>query len=210
MNTQNGIIEREPASKKSFFFKIIVGIVIVAFLLCAIGFGFRYFLSTHTKTTKIGFEDIGELATQVAYCTEINVTTASRDLFGISIPFTQSKYIYSYDITIKAGLDFRDIHWFEDTATKTITVYLPPVHILSCEINPDSFELYLEDESIFRQITMEENNEALAQLKTTAEEDAIANGLLENARENAESILTVFFSNVYNPQEYNIVFTDER
>lgn len=56
---------------------------------------------------------------------------------------------------------------------------------------------------------MEENNEALKSMQQKAEEDAIANGLLENARSNAETILTSFFGNVYDLDEYEIVFKDK-
>ena len=70
----------------------------------------------------------------------------------------------------------------------TIEVRLPEAKILSSEVDQDSLEVYHEDESIFRQISLEENNEAVAKLRETAVNDAIENGLLENTRENAESI----------------------
>ena len=176
-------------------------------VVCAIGFGVKNYIVSDSKTTKIGFEDIGELATQTAYCTEVNVTDASRELFGMKIPFTQSKYIYSYDIEIKAGFDFTEIEW--DVNGSTIEVRLPEAKILSSEVDQDSLEVYHEDESIFRQISLEENNEAVAKLRETAVNDAIENGLLENARENAESILTSFFAEVYDMDEYKIVFIDK-
>ena len=184
-------------------FKIVLIIAVIAALI----FGVTKYFQTQSKTTKIGFEDIGELATQSAYCTEVNVTEAARELFGITIPFTHSKYIYSYDIVIKAGFDFNEIEWSE--SGNTIEVRLPEAKILSSEIDLDSFELYLEDESIFREITMTENNEALKSMRQSAEDDAIANGLLENARSNAETILTGFFGNVYDLDEYEIIFKDK-
>lgn len=183
--------------------KIILIIAVIVILFIGVS---RYFL-TESRTTKLGFEDIGELATQTAYCTEVNVTEAARELFGMTIPFTQSKYIYSYDIQIKAGLDFEEIEW--EVNGSTIEVRLPETKILSSEIDLDSFKVYLEDESIFREITMEENNEALKSMKQSAEDDAVANGLLENARSNAETILTGFFGNVYDMDEYEIVFKDK-
>lgn len=183
--------------------KIILIIAVIVILFIGVS---RYFL-TESRTTKLGFEDIGELATQTAYCTEVNVTEAARELFGMTIPFTQSKYIYSYDIQIKAGLDFEEIEW--DVNGSTIEVRLSETKILSSEIDLDSFKVYLEDESIFREITMEENNEALKSMKQSAEDDAVANGLLENARSNAETILTGFFGNVYDMDEYEIVFKDK-
>lgn len=184
-------------------FKIILIIAVIVILFIGVS---RYFL-TESRTTKLGFEDIGELATQTAYCTEVNVTEAARELFGMTIPFTQSKYIYSYDIQIKAGLDFEEIEW--EVNGSTIEVRLPETKILSSEIDLDSFKVYLEDESIYREITLEENNEALKSMKQSAEDDAVANGLLENARSNAETILTGFFGNVYDMDEYEIVFKDK-
>ena len=59
-----------------------------------------------------------------------------KELFGADIPFTNSKYIYSYGITIKAGFDFNEIEWNEKG--NTIEVKLPEVKILSSEIDQDS------------------------------------------------------------------------
>lgn len=191
---------------KKMVIKKIVLVAVLVLILAAAALGFRKFIFIDNKTTKIGFEDIGELATQVAYCTEVNVTQASRDFFGVTIPFTESKYIYSYDIEIKAGLNFCDIEWSVDEPTSTIHVTLPEIKILSSSIDPDSFQLYHEAESIFRKITMEENNAALASLKEAAEQDAIANGLMENAQENAKAILTGFFGGVYDLNQYTIQF----
>ena len=179
---------------------------VLALLLMA--FGLKSLVFSENKTTRLGFEDIGELATQSVYCTEVNVTEAAREFYGVQIPFTQSKYIYSYDITIKAGYDFSAIQWSVDEESKTIQVKLPQVRILSNIIDTDSFQVYHESESIFRPITLEENNQAMADLQKTAEEDAIANGLFENARSNAEVILTGFFSSVYDLNEYTIRFSD--
>ncbi|MFQ6805246.1 MAG: DUF4230 domain-containing protein [Lachnospiraceae bacterium] len=151
--------KREHGVLKVYLAKNIIKIVIVLVIIAALIFGVSRYFSTGTKTTTIGFENIGELATQAAYSTEVNVTEASRELFGLSIPFTQSKYIYSYDVEIKAGMDFGEIVW--QLNDHTIEVSLPETKVLSTQIDLDSFEVYLEDESIFREITLEENNEAL-------------------------------------------------
>ena len=80
---------------------------------------------------------------------------------------------------------------------------------MSNEIDLDSFKVYHEEESIFSPITLDESNEALENLKKTAQDDAIANGLLENARSNAETMLTGFFADEYDLDEYKIVFKDK-
>ena len=205
-------MEMKEHNKKFKFFqryltKIAIIVIAIVLVVGAIIIGYKRFISSESKTTKIGFENIGELATQSAYCTEINVTDTSRKLFGAIIPFTQSKYTYSYNVVIKAGFDFGEIEWtVKDT---TIEVKLPESKILSSEIDMNSFKIYQEAESIFNQITMTENNGALKDLQLTAEENAVANGLLKNARSNAETILTSFFGNVYDLKVYKISFTDK-
>lgn len=182
----------------------VLGILVVILLAAAVALGAKTVLSADGRTARLGFEDIGELATQSAYCTEVEVTEASRELFGVTIPFTQSKYIYSYDVVIKAGLDFTNVSWSEQDGT--IRVTLPEIRVLSNEIDLDSLKVYHEDESLFRNITLEENNAALADLKARAEQDAIGNGLLEEARDNAQQILTAFFANQYDLTEYRLEF----
>jgi len=205
-------MELKEHNKKFKFFqryltKIAIIVIAIVLVVGAVIIGYKRFISSESKTTKIGFENIGELATQSAYCTEINVTDTSRKLFGAIIPFTQSKYTYSYNVVIKAGFDFGEIEWtVKDT---TIEVKLPESKILSSEIDMNSFKIYQEAESIFNQITMTENNGALKDLQLTAEENAVANGLLKNARSNAETILTSFLGNVYDLKVYKISFTDK-
>ena len=52
-------------------FKIVVIVILV---VLALGFGVNRVLNIESDTTKIGFEDIGELATQSAYCTQVNLS----------------------------------------------------------------------------------------------------------------------------------------
>ena len=172
--------------KKSIKRKIAIFIAIIV-LIVAVVIGLRSDIFFDSKTTKIGFENIGELATQTAYSTQLGVIDDSRELYGVTIPFTNSKYIYSYDVVIKAGFDFGDIEWNENN--NVIEVKLPKAKILSSELDLNSFKIYHENESVFNQITITENNEAMKKLQKTAEENAVANGLLENARDNSETIL---------------------
>lgn len=206
MSRQSGEQERVRFQfiKKYLANKIFFGVLIAA-ALAAVAFGVGKSVSSDAKTTKIGFENLGELATQAAYCTEVNVTEASRDLFGVTIPFTRSKYVYSYDVVIRAGFDFGKIEWSVNETT--IEVKLPEIRILSSELDMDSFKLYHEEESIFRPITLAENNDAMANLIQSAEENAKANGLLDNALTNAKTILTGFFANAYDLKKYEIKFT---
>lgn len=185
---------------------IVLIALVVVLAITVVGLGFKVSHTTESKTTKLVFEDIGEFATQSAYCTEVSATANARKLFGHNLPFTQSNIVFSYDVVIKAGYDFSAITW--DVHDTTITVKLPEVKVLSCEVKEDSFKKYVEDESIFTPFTLDDNNNAMKALKETAQTDAIANGLYENARSNAETMLTTFFSSAYDMDQYTIEFQD--
>ena len=75
--------------KRLFTIKAMSVILIIALLIFGV-IGWNKYLSLDNKTTSLGFENIGEFATQ--------------NIWGIEIPFNQSKYIYSYDSIIKAGM----------------------------------------------------------------------------------------------------------
>ena len=212
---------QEPVKKKKVkikgFFRWLARhpkLLILFILVVAIAVGGPFFwlairdrISIYSATSKLGFEDIGEMATQSAYCKETSMQEADRNILGVHIPFTQSKYIYSYDVTIKAGYDFGEIEWSVDEEKKIIQVKLPEAKVLSNEIDLDSLKIYHEEESIFRPITLEENNTAMKNLQETAEKDAIANGLLENAESNAKTILKAFFAQAFDLEEYEVQFS---
>ena len=205
MGDENKVAKRKKSMVKA---KLIALIAVIVIALGA-GLYFGKSLSSESRITKLGFEDMGELATQAAYCTMVEDTEAARDLFGVEIPFTQSRLIYSYDVIVRAGLDFEQIEWSVDEPNKVIEVKLPEIKVLNSELDTESFKLYLEDESIFRRISMEDNNNSMIEMEENARRQAVGNGLLDEARANAEAILRSFFAGVYDLEKYEIVFTDK-
>ena len=183
---------------------LLVCLAILLVVITAVG---TYAIINHeSKTTQLGFKNIGELATQAAYCAEVNLTDSSVQLWGWNLPFTQSKYIYSYDVAIKAGCDFSQIEWQANKAEGKIHVKLPEIKVLSCEIDPESFKVYHEKESVFNRISLTDNNDALKILRDNAINNAIENGLFDNARANAELLITAFLRADYPESKYTIVF----
>lgn len=195
--------------------KIIKNLILVL-IVAVIGAGAFIFggkmkedqIQHESKMIKFGFEDIGELATQEMIGTVVHTEKTAQSLFGIEIPFTQSQYIYSYDFDIKAGYDFSYIKYEikDDEENKEILIYLPEAKILSTEILTDSFEVYYEKESIFKRITLSDNNVALKDMKKLAEDNAVSNGIYEKAKSNAEIILKAFFAQYYDLNVYTITF----
>lgn len=150
---------------------------------------------TDHKTIKMRLENIGELATQVSYSTEVGSIRDSREIFGVKIPFTQSSYIYSYDFIIKAGFDFGAIDCKKEG--QVIKVKMPAPEILSNEIKLDTLKVYNNEESIFTNIAPESINDNTSDMKNEAQETAISNGIFDMAKDNAEIIVKAFLSDLY-------------
>ena len=194
--------------------KFIIAVIIIRLLCAVLVYTRKEAKSNYVsdeKITEIGFENIGELATQSVTTTTVRVETKDLKLFNVSIPLTQSKYIYTYNTTIKAGINFSDVKWQlgdTDDTSHNIYVDIPEVKTLSADIDLDSFKVLHEENNIFSPITLTEHNDSLIQLRENALSDAINSGLYDRALDNAKTILTSFISQVYPSNEYNIIFSE--
>ena len=194
--------------------KFIIAVIIIILLCAVLVYSRKEAKSNYVsdeKITEIGFENIGELATQSVTTTTVRVETKDLKLFNVSIPLTQSKYIYTYNTTIKAGINFSDVKWQlgdTDDTSHNIYVEIPEVKTLSADIDLDSFKVLHEENNIFSPITLTEHNDSLIQLRENALSDAINSGLYDRALDNAKTILTSFISQVYPSNEYNIIFSE--
>ena len=150
--------------------------------------------------------NIGELATQSGYYTNVQVIKSSRQLFGVDIPLTQSQFIFSYDGVVKAGVDFADIGIEVQEAEHRVTVTLPEVKVLSNEIDLDSLEIYDESNNIFHPLDIDDINISLIEMQEESEQKAIEDGLFESARDNAEALLRGMLAGFYDTQRYTIEF----
>lgn len=160
-----------------------------------------------SKTIDFGLEDIGELATQAGYYTNVNmITNPNRTIAGVPVPGTSSKAIMTYRGVIKAGVDFDQIQIEVNDEQKMVSLTMPPARILSNEIDLNSFEKFDESNSIFNPINIESYNQSLIEMKTKAESQAVENGILEAAKSNAEVLIQSMFKNVNGAEEYSIQF----
>lgn len=74
----------------------------------------------------------------------------------------------------------------------------------------DKEEVYYEKESIFNNLSEENKAELRAEMGDKAENIAIENGLLNKAKSNAKKVLKNFIYNIYDSNDYDVVFEDEK
>ncbi len=153
---------------------------------------------------KAGLTDIGELATEEYYYTGVESFDSSKSIKGFDIPFTTTSFIYSYDGTIKAGIDFTAVDVTKDDLKKLIVVTIPKSKILSSEIDENSFKLYDEKKSIFNPLSVSDVNDTIKDLKEKAEADAVKKGVLERADKNAVTLIKQFLKSTYEVSDYTI------
>ena len=159
------------------------------------------------KTTKLGFENVGQLVTQTAYLTVVKDNKKHIDFFNLfKIPFTETRKIFSYDIEVDAGVDFSKITYNVEKEQKNVKIKLPHAKIYKAKINTDSFRSYLDSDSIFTKINMSEHNESLKKMEEQAVKDAEANNMLKFADENAKRIIKGLVNSSDEYKEYNVLF----
>lgn len=180
-------------------------LILIGIILIMIG-GYEKRVAYSSRIVDLRMENIGELSTQNAYFTNVQVISDSRELWGVTIPFTQSKYIFSYDGMVKAGINFKEITYSVNTTDKTISVNLPAAYITSVSVDESSLEIYDESRSIFTPLNLADFRESRLALETEAVNQAIGNGVLTDAISNAKILVQAFLLSDASLTDYTIVW----
>lgn len=134
---------------------------------------------------------IGELGTAKYYYTNMGRYENTLQLGGKNIPFTQKMFIISYDGTIKAGVEVKDIQ--VTLNDKTIKVVIPPAKVLSHEVDMKSVTVFDEKNSIFNGLSTEDVTRFLNEQNAQMEARAVDSGILADAQQNAGTSLKALY-----------------
>ena len=182
--------------------------VIVIILVIVLGIKLSDNFKTQEKTTKFGLEDVGELVTQTCYTTVLEDSKINRDFFNLfDIPFTESRQIFSYDFEVDASVNFDEIKIKKiDDKNKSIDIEIPHSKLYKTTLNPSSFKVYLDSESLFSRIDLENHNSAVLKMQEQAENDCVANKLLSTADINAQKLISGILKGNTKYREYRVNF----
>ncbi len=162
----------------------------------------KVLISVSTDTIKDGLANMGVLITQEYYFTQIEKYTKEKKIF-IVIP-SMSEFMYSYDGSVMAGVDFGKINIKTDEDRNTVVVEMPPSEIQTVTIDKDTFRIYSEKESLWNPLKLEDYNVSLIEFEDAAKEKALASGILERSDQQAEKLVREFIGSLPNAAGYNI------
>lgn len=168
-----------------------IGVISIILILVLAGKTISTNFSTQEKVTKFGLEDVGQLVTQTCYTTVIEDSKVNRDFFKLfEIPFTESRQIFSYDFEVDASVNFDNIKIKKiNNDKKAIEIEIPHAKVYKTTLKPDSFKVYLDTESLFSRIDLEQHNQAVENMQETAQTNCIGNNLLKSADDNAKRLI---------------------
>ena len=154
-------------------------------------------------------ERLGEMGTLVTAdygFTQVETYQKTKKLF--SLIDVDSSFMYSYDGSVYAGVDFKKIKVEKDDEKKEIRVEMPPAAISSVEIDYKSFKVYSEKEGFLNPLQIEDYNLAQEDFDAKARAMAEEKGILKKAEENAKSIIETFVLSMTDEEEeeYKVIF----
>ena len=154
-----------------------------------------------------GFElkDIGELATESAtFSMTVPVETArEEEIFGYSftVPGTKNTHYITYNVLIKAGLDFSEIQMSVDGKEHVIRLKLPKVRILSTEVYFSGRE---GTSNPLSQLSPEEAEKIRKEVIPDAEKTAKDGDIFDKAKESAQNLIYRLLAGAYDMSVYTV------
>jgi hypothetical protein len=105
-------------------------------------------------------------------------------ILNISVPLTDKYFLLKYNGYLKAGVDFSRIK--VNINGENVHVSMPRAQIFDIVIDENSIKVYNESDNAFNPIKIQDYNKALMNEKETMSQDAIKQGLLNDANRQAE------------------------
>ena len=148
--------------------------------------------------------DVGKLVTEEYFFTEVVEYSSVKTLWKITLPWTKSAFLISYDGTVSAGIDLSGVTVELDEDAKSIRVLTPEAEIMAVDIDYDSFVCYSENSGIGNRISIRDYNDALQSVEKTAREKAVEKGVLDRAQEHADFLIRQIISSLVDLGEYSL------
>lgn len=173
-------------------------------LVCVMAIGFGVWFVGYSKGSEenvtiqkpvVNYQNIEKISFQEATVSGVGVINKPTEIGKLKVdtPLTTSDCIFTYNITVKAGYDLKDIK--DDGGselTQTITVTLPKATVYEPYVDEDSFTKYWDDEKITANVGLDDIH--------VKELEMI---------EHAKVVITDYIHSLKGYENYNVVFNEE-
>ena len=191
---------------------VLVCIVAIASIALFIAYKKGTKVNETIQETVVSYQDIEEITFQEATVPEIGVIHKPIEVGKVKFdnPLTTSNCVFTYNISVEAGYDLKDIK--DDGGnelTQTITVTLPKATVYEPYVDEDSFTKYWDDEKITANVGLDDIHAKKLEMIEHAKEAAIKGGLYEKTAEHAKVVITDYIHSLKGYENYNVVFNDK-
>ena len=149
---------------------------------------------------------VKELTTLKYKYTNVGSFENQSEFYGMKLPFTQKKFIISYDGEVNAGINLEEAKITLNKDDQKISINIPHAEILNHSIDEDSLTIFDEKNSIFNQLEAKDFSDFRKDEMKKVEKDLEEKGFLEEADEKTQEAIVEILK--INPllEEYTIEF----
>lgn len=190
-------------------------------LVCVMAIGFGVWFVGYSKGSEenvtiqkpvVNYQNIEKISFQEATVPGVGVINKPTEIGKLKVdtPLTTSNCIFTYNISIEAGYELKDIK--DDGGnelTQTITVTLPKATVYEPKVDEESFTKYWDDEKITANIGVDDIHAKKLEMIEHAKEAAIKGGLYEKTAEHAKVVISDYIHSLKGYENYNVVFNEE-
>ena len=210
--------------------KKIIFYIVVLVAVFAAGFGCRYFLDKQKITVDVSGDadkiiTTDEFQVEIRHVEEIlspasdlvtsrynykdaQIYENNKKFFGVKLPFTEDKVVFTYEGTISLGIDMSKAKYNVDNENKKITVDLPEIGIISNEIDAGSFEYPFVSDSVFNNTNMPDYTKLIDILKDEKAKDILADTeTLDQCMANTKMVITNLLLNSDKTKDFTVEFS---
>lgn len=150
-------------------------------------------LKTETKVSsdiiKNQILSVKELTTLKYKYTNVGSFENQQEFYGMKLPFTQKKFIISYDGDVNAGINLEEAKVSLNEADKKINIQIPHAVILNHVIDEDSLTIFDEKNSIFNQLEVKDFSDFRKDKMKKIEKELEEKGFLQEADEKTKEAI---------------------
>ncbi len=167
-------------------------------------------LKTETKVSseiiKNQILSVKELTTLKYKYTNVGSFENQQEFYGMKLPFTQKKFIISYDGEVNAGINLEEAQVSLNETDKKINIQIPHAEILNHVIDEDSLTIFDEKHSILNQLEVKDFSDFRKDEMKKVEKELEEKGFLQEADQKTKEAIVEILK--INPllEEYTIEF----